>query len=116
MSKSSDITEPGVLAEALLNAGKALGLSKSEISNVIGLDLTANIEEIEPDSQAGAHAIKLIRCYFSLLSLTGGRVEDLQHWMHTENTGTGGIPLKQIETEDGLNLVLGYLEAMRDRP
>lgn len=116
MTKNPDITDSEVLAEALLNAGKAFGLSKSEISNVIGLDLTANIEEIEPKSQAGGRAIKLIRCYFSLLSLTGGRAEDLQHWMHTDNKGTGGVPSEQIETEDGLARVLEYLDAMHDRP
>ena len=70
---------------------------------------------IDPGSKSGELALLLIRSYRSLHVLTGGRDEDMRHWMHTENAGTGGIPLEQVKTVPGLVRVLEYLDAMRGR-
>lgn len=104
-----------VLLEALLQAGSKLGLSQTEIGKIISLDLSDEIHRIDPDSLAGETALKLIRCYTSLHVLVGGQTEDIQHWMHTENSGTGGVPAEQVQTVSGLMQVLEYLEWMRSK-
>lgn len=104
-----------VLLEALLQAGSKLGLSQAEIGKIISLDLGDEIHRIDPDSPAGEAALKLIRCYTSLSVLVGGQIEDIQHWMHTKNSGTGGVPAEQVQTKSGLTQVLEYLERMRSK-
>ncbi|MGD8559175.1 MAG: MbcA/ParS/Xre antitoxin family protein [Gammaproteobacteria bacterium] len=104
-----------VLGKALLNAGKALGLSQTEVGKIIGKDRTSINRGVDPDSKSGELALLLIRCYRSLYVLVGGNAGDMKHWMHTENHHTGGIPAAQIQTVQGLNRVVGYLDAMRGK-
>lgn len=107
--------KPEVLSRALLNAGKALGMSQAQLGGVIGRDRTSLGRGIDPTSKAGELALLLIRCYRSLFVLVGGKPEDMKHWMQTENHHTGGIPLKQVQSVQGLNHVLEYLDAMRGK-
>ncbi|KPJ96461.1 MAG: XRE family transcriptional regulator [Gammaproteobacteria bacterium SG8_11] len=109
------IDDRAVLSKAVLNAGKALGMSQTEIGHVIGKDRTSIARGIDPDSKAGELALLLIRCYRSLHVLVGGNNKDIKHWMHTENRHTGGIPAKQVQTVQGLNRVVEYLDAMRGK-
>ena len=104
-----------VLSKALLNAGKALGMSQTEIGKVIGKDRTSLGRGLAPESKAGELALLLIRCYRSLYVLVGGNAEDMKHWMHTVNKHTDGIPAEQVQTVQGLNHVLEYLDAMRGK-
>lgn len=105
-----------VLAEALLNAGKALGLTQSDLGVVIGKDRSAiSRGRIEPDAKSGELALLLIRCYRALYVLVGGDPAAMRHWMHTENLHTGGLPATQIKTVQGLTRVLEYLDAMRGK-
>ncbi len=106
---------PQVLSKALLSAGKALGLSQVVLGRVIGKDRTSIPRGLEPSSKAGELALLLIRCYRSLYVLVGGKTADMRHWMHTENRHTGGVPAEQVQTVQGLNLVLEYLDAMRGK-
>ena len=102
------------LAKALLNAGKALGLTQSEISQVVGRDRTAlHRNGLDPQSKSGELALLLIRLYRSLYALTGGGAEVLRHWMQTVNKHTGGIPAEQVKSVQGLLRVVEYLDAMR---
>ncbi|MBL1276750.1 MAG: DUF2384 domain-containing protein [Ectothiorhodospiraceae bacterium] len=39
----------------------------------------------------------------------------MKHWMHTENRHTGGTPVEQMQTVQGLNHVIVYLDAMRGK-
>ncbi len=104
-----------VLSKALLNAGKELGISQATLGKVIGKDRTSINRGIAPTSKAGELALLLIRCYRSLYVLVGGKTADMKHWMHTENYHTGGVPAEQIQTVQGLNHVLEYLDAMRGK-
>ncbi len=104
-----------VLSKALLNAGKALGMSQAQLGNVIGKDRTSISRGIDPDSKSGELALLLIRCYRSLFVLVGGKPGDMKHWMQTENRHTRGIPSEQVQTVQGLNQVLEYLDAMRGK-
>ncbi|MBI5450857.1 MAG: DUF2384 domain-containing protein [Gammaproteobacteria bacterium] len=104
-----------VLYKALINAGKMLGLSQTEVSDVIGRNRSSLSRGLDPDSKAGELALMLIRCYRSLYVLVGGRAEDMQHWMRTGNLHTGGVPAEQIRQVEGLAAVLRYLDAMRGK-
>ncbi|HMU89910.1 MAG TPA: MbcA/ParS/Xre antitoxin family protein [Pseudomonadales bacterium] len=107
-------SEQVVLTKALLNAGKALGLTQAQLGQVIGKDRTAiSRGGVDPDSKAGELALLLIRCYRSLYVLVGGDVAQMRHWMQSENRHTGGIPAQQIRQVQGLLTVLEYLDAMR---
>ncbi|MCY4209446.1 MAG: MbcA/ParS/Xre antitoxin family protein [Gammaproteobacteria bacterium] len=104
-----------VLAKALLNAGKHLGLSQAELGQVIGKDRTSIGRGISENSKAGELALLFIRCYRSLYVLVGGDGGDMRHWMHTNNLHTGGIPAEQVKTVAGLTRVVGYLDALRGK-
>ncbi len=117
MSANASLQSPKneeILAQALLRAAKALGLSQSETGRIIGKDRSSmHRGGIEPASKAGELASLVIRCYRSLHVLMGGDGKLMKHWMHTRNTGTGGIPAEQVVSIPGLMRVLEYLEAMR---
>jgi hypothetical protein len=105
-----------VLAEALVSAGRMLGMNQTELGRVIGKDRSAvSRGQIDPASKAGELALLLIRVYRALYVLVGGDVTAMQHWMRTENLHTGGIPLEQLRTIQGLVQVLEYLDAMRGK-
>jgi hypothetical protein len=105
-----------VLKKAFLNAGKALGLTSAELSEIIGKDRTTlSRGRLEPDSKAGELALMLVRCYRSLYVLVGGRPEHLRHWMRTQNHHVGGVPAEQIKTVRGLAAVTEYLDAVRGK-
>ena len=104
-----------VLLKALLNAGKDMGLSKADIGNVVGKDRTSLNRGIDPSSKAGELALLFIRVYRSLHVLVGGNADDIKHWVKTPNLHTQGIPGEQIQTVQGLTLVLEYLDAMRGK-
>ncbi len=105
-----------VLAEALIAAGHALGLTQADIGEVIGKDRTAvSRGTVSPDSKAGELALLLIRVYRSLYVLVDGTESAMRHWMRTSNLGTGGVPAEQIRTVSGLVRVVEYLDAMRGK-
>ena len=108
--------QSAVLAEALVSAGRMLGMNPTELGRVIGKDRSAvSRGQIDPASKAGELALLLIRVYRALYVLVGGDITAMQHWMRTENRHTGGIPLDQIRTIQGLVKVLEYLDAMRGK-
>lgn len=107
------LTEEKVLAKAFTNAGKALGVSQAELGQIIGKDRSNFRHGLDPKTKSGELALLFIRCYRSLFALVGGQVKDMQHWMQTENTHTGGVPSEQIKTVTGLAYVVEYLDAIR---
>lgn len=107
------LSEDKVLAKAFTNAGKALGFSQAELGQIIGKDRSNFRHGIAPKTKSGELALLFIRCYRSLFTLVGGQVTDMQHWMRTENTHTGGTPCEQIKTVTGLANVVEYLDAIR---
>jgi hypothetical protein len=109
--------DPGrTLTTAYLNAGKALGLSRAALGQVIGKDRSTLARgRIDPDSKSGELALLLVRCYRALFVLVGGEPDQMRHWMHTPNRDTGGMPAEQVCTVQGLIRVTEYLDAMRGK-
>lgn len=106
----------GVLAEALVNAGKLLGMTQGELGDIIGKDRSAiSRGRIDPDGKDGELALLFIRCYRALYVLVGGDAEQMRHWMHTENRHTGGTPVDQVKSVQGLVAVAEYLDAIRGK-
>lgn len=104
-----------VLAKALINAGKALDLTQSDLGEVVGKDRSSIARGLDPGRKSGELALLLIRCYRSLYVLVGGEPGAMRHWMHTRNLGTGGVPAEQIRSVQGLARVVEYLDAMRGK-
>jgi len=107
------LSEEKVLAKAFTNAGKALGVSQAELGLIIGKDRSNFRNGIDPKTKSGELALLFVRCYRSLFALVGGQIEDMQHWMNTENLHTGGIPMTQVKSVTGLAYVVEYLDAIR---
>jgi hypothetical protein len=108
--------ESATLTKALLNAGRALGLTQDDLGRVVGRDRTVfHRAGLDPRSKSGELALLLVRLYRGLFALTGGRERDLKHWMRTDNRHTGGVPADQIKSVSGLIRVVEYLDAMRGK-
>ncbi len=115
LSYAPEVDSGAVLTKALLNAGRAMGLSQAHIGEVIGKDRTSLRRKLNRESKSGELALLLIRVYRALYALMGGNAGDIRHWLHTENHHTGGVPAEQIKQLQGLIRVLEYLDAMRGR-
>lgn len=113
LSPQNDENE--VLAEATLKAGSSLGLTQSDIAQIIGRSRSRLRASIRKEDKSGELALLLIRVYRSLFALVDGNINDMQHWMNTMNRGTGGIPREQVLSVQGLSRVLIYLDAIRGK-
>jgi hypothetical protein len=112
----SSVDPTAVLTQALVTAGKELGLTQAELGVIVGRDRTAlNRRSIEPASKSGELALLLIRAYRALYVLVGGDPRQMKHWMHTHNLHVGGVPAELIRTVPGLVRVVEYLDAIRGR-
>jgi Protein of unknown function (DUF2384) len=114
--KDSAPDPTAVLTQALITAGKELGLTQAELGAVVGRDRTAlNRKSIEPGTKSGELALLLLRVYRALYVLVGGDPRQMKHWMHTHNLHVGGVPAELIRTVPGLVRVVEYLDAIRGR-
>ncbi len=103
-----------VLAKATLRAAHKLGLSRPELTGVIGRDRSSiSRGGITPDSKSGELATLLVRCYRSLAVLFGGNEAQIKAWMQADNRHLGGTPLDLMQTVSGLVSVCAYLDAIR---
>ena len=112
-------TEPNeaqVLAKAVLNACRVLGIRQAELGRIIGRDCSTLIRSgVDPTTHSGQLALMLVRCYRSLYALMGGNPEQIRHWMRTHNHHTGGIPAEQCRSIEGLVRICDYLDAIRGK-
>jgi hypothetical protein len=107
---------PAVLAKALVNAGRDLGLTQAQVGAIVGRDRTAlSRAAIDPTSKSGELALLLIRAYRALFVLVGGDVVQMRHWMHTANHHLEGTPAELMSRVQGLLRVVEYLDAMRGK-
>jgi transcriptional regulator with XRE-family HTH domain len=109
-----------VLAKAVLSAADQLGLKQAELASVLGIHRTAVSRlkqslSLDPHSKQGELALLLVRMARALFALTGGDKDWIHHFMRTPNKLTGGIPVKQIETIQGLMEVLQFVDAIRGK-
>ena len=107
--------EADVLAQASLNAARALGLTQTDLAGIVGRDRSRLRAGIDPASKSGELALLFVRAYRSLFALVGGDPEAMSRWVRGENRGTGGVPAEQMRSVEGLARVVGYLDAMRGR-
>lgn len=112
--RSDELDASLVLGEAVLNAGAQLGLSATQVGQVIGRDRSSiGRNGVNPKSKSGELAMLLVRLFRSLYSIVGGQPGHMLHFMRTKNQGTQGVPQEQIYSVDGLVGVVQYLDAMR---
>ena len=116
MADGASLSAAGVLASALVKAGKELGLTQSELGSIVGRDRTAlSRGTLEPGSKSGELALLVIRAYRALFVLVGGEPRQMKHWMHTHNLHVGGVPAELVRSVPGLVRVVEYLDAIRGR-
>lgn len=113
-------TAEAVLAKALLAAREQLALTQQELAGIVGVHRTAlsrwaDQGGLRPDSKTGELALLLIRAYRALYALFGGNLEDMRHFLRTDNRQLQGVPLQLMGQVQGLVRVVEYLDAMRGR-
>lgn len=105
-----------VLGRSAYSAGTYLGLSHSEVGQIVGRNRTSiDRNGIDPDTKSGQLALIMIRIYRSLYALMGGDEDNMKHFMQTPNRGTGGIPAEQLHDVQGMVRVCDYLDAIRGK-
>lgn len=104
-----------LVAEACSRAAQALGLSREELSAVVGKHRTSiDRSGLDPQSKEGELALLLLRAYRSLHALCGGDQSLMRHWVDHPNHHLGEQPPRLLLTRiEGLNRVANYLDALR---
>ncbi len=112
--------EAAVVSKALLRASEALGLSSSELAQIVGtsestLSRIRNGKRgpIPLDSKEGELALLFLRVFRSLDALVGGNESHARAWLEAGNRHLGGVPLERMKKVEGLVDVAEYLDAMR---
>lgn len=109
-----------VLAKAVIRASDQLGLKQSDLAGVLGVHRTA-VSRIKtslvlnPDSKQGELALLLIRVARAVYALAGGDDQWIKHFMRSPNKITGGTPIEQVQTVQGLMQVLRFVDAARGK-
>lgn len=109
-----------VLCKALFNASAQLSLNQQELGGVLGIDRTGvsrlkQSGSLDPASKRGELALLLVRVARALYALSGGNPEWARHFMRSSNKLTGGIPVEQVQSIQGLTRVLTYLDGIRGK-
>ena len=109
-----------VVSKALMRAAESLGLSSTELAQIIGtsestLSRVRNGKRgpIPLGSKEGELALLFLRVFRSLDALVGGNEAHAKAWLHAENHHVGGVPLLRMKKIEGLVDVAEYLDAMR---
>lgn len=111
-----DPDSKSVLAKAVLKAADHLGLSRTELEQILGRSRSGLTRDgLAPDSKAGELAMLLIRIYRALYSLVGGNNAELKHWFGGYNRHLQAVPRDLVLQIEGLVRTLGYLDAMRGK-
>lgn len=109
-----------VLAKAVLRAASQLDMNQSELGAVLGMHRTAVSRlgrngALDPESKQGELALLLVRLARALFALAGGDSEWMRHFMRSENVVTGGVPVQQVTTIQGLVSVLTFVDGIRGK-
>ena len=104
-----------LVAEACGRAAQTLGLSKEELSAVVGKHRTTiDRSGLDPKTKEGELALLLLRVYRSLHALYGGDHALMRHWMEQPNHAFGEQPPRLLLPRiEGLTRVANYLDALR---
>ncbi|MEE9100038.1 MULTISPECIES: antitoxin Xre/MbcA/ParS toxin-binding domain-containing protein [Pseudomonas] len=108
-----------VLAKAVLTAREHLAMTQQELAAIVGVERSAVSRwkqgGLRVDSKTGELALLLVRVYRALFALFGGNLEDMRHFLRTENRHLNGVPLQLMEQVQGLVAVVEYLDAIRGK-
>ena len=105
-----------ILFEAYINAGTALGLNQKTLNKILDNNHKAILQSSQRPNTSKVEIAKLyIRIYQSLYALFGGDLRQMNHWVHTFNSNTNGVPANQFMNFDDLKKVLDYLDAIRNK-
>ncbi len=108
-----------VLTKALLRSADLLGISRKDLSEIVGLSeatlsrMHQGQSVVSLGSKEGEAASQLVRIYRSLDSVFGGKSDLCAKWLKASNDHLGGVPLNLTKKIQGLVHVAGYLDAMR---
>ena len=112
------MTSNQVLTHSALRTGALLGLSHAELARALGLDQSTvsamehGLAELHSDFPSGQLALTLIKIYQSLTANVGGDEQACKQWVCSHNTGLAGTPALLMQSEEGINAVLAYLQSM----
>ena len=112
------MTSNQVLTHSALRTGALLGLSHAEFARALGLDQSTasamehGAAELQGVTPSGQLALTLIKIYQSLTANVGGDEQACKQWVCSHNTGLAGTPALLMQSEEGINAVLAYLQSM----
>ncbi|MCY1410327.1 hypothetical protein D3C76_684010 [compost metagenome] len=108
-----------VLAKAVLAAREQLAMTQQELASIVGVERSAvsrwKSSGLRAQSKTGELSLLLVRIYRALYALFGGNLEDMRHFLRTENRHLGGVPLQLMSQVQGLVQVAEYLDAIRGK-
>ncbi|MCY1303880.1 hypothetical protein D3C81_1010730 [compost metagenome] len=108
-----------VLAKAVLAAREQLAMTQQELASIVGVERSAvsrwKSSGLRAQSKTGELSLLLVRIYRALFALFGGNLEDMRHFLRTENRHLGGVPLQLMSQVQGLVQVAEYLDAIRGK-
>ena len=112
------MTSNQVLTHSALRTGALLGLSHAEFARALGLDqstvsaMADGAAELQGVTPSGQRAFTMIKIYQSLTANVGGDERACKQWVCSHNTGLAGTPALLMQSEEGINAVLAYLQSM----
>lgn len=112
------MTSDQVLTKGALRAGELLGLTSAELAQVLHLDaqaisaMKAGVEHLRADTPMGQRAITLIKINQALAANVSSDADAGKGWMASHNTALAGTPASLIQTEEGMRVVMAYLQSM----
>ncbi len=68
--------------------------------------------ELQGVTPSGQRAFTMIKIYQSLTANVGGDEQACKQWVCSHNTGLAGTPALLMQSEEGINAVLAYLQSM----
>ena len=107
-----------VLTQSALRAGALLGLSHAALAQALGLDQSTvsamehELAELQGETPSVQRALTLIKIYQALTASVGGDEQACKQWVCSHNTGLAATPALLVQSEDGMNAVLAYLQSM----
>ena len=109
-----------VLTKALLRASTRLGMTRRDLSRVIGVSEASasrigRSRLVDPGTKEGELALLFLRLFRSLDALLGGNEEQCRAWFSASNQDLGGAPAALVRTAAGLVHVTDHLDALRGK-
>lgn len=110
-----------VLTRAVLAAADELGLTSTELADVIGVS-NSTISRmrrggyvLDPNDKSWELAALLVRLFRGLDSLTGGDKAAATAWLRSDNRHLNAAPRELIRQVQGLVSAVSYVDAFRAR-